>query len=73
MAFFKKYNGTQDRRLLVLERSTWVCIYGGLLTLVLGYFVGQQGASNSLYLRGGSIAVLLGLVQIYIRSRMQEK
>ena len=73
MAFFKKYNGTQDRRLLILERCTWICIYGGLLTLVLGYFVGQQGAANGLYLHGGGFAVALGLVQIYVRSRLQEK
>ena len=73
MAFFKKYNGTRDLRLLRLERFTWICIYGGLLALVLAYFLRRQGAPHSLYLRGGSIAVLLGLVQIYIRSRLQEK
>ena len=30
MAFFKKYNGTTNTKLVRMERLMWVLIYGGL-------------------------------------------
>lgn len=74
MAFFKKYNGTTDARLLRMERLIWVLIYGGLLTLVLAYFAGStQGVDATLLNVLGGIAVLAGVVMVFLRSRLHEK
>jgi len=37
MAFFKKYNGTTNVRLLRMERWIWILIYGGLLSIGFVY------------------------------------
>jgi hypothetical protein len=47
MAFFKKYNGTTDLRLLRLERVIWILIYGGLLSTVLSGFARDAGAQTA--------------------------
>jgi len=47
MAFFKKYNGTTNARLARMERLIWTLIYGGLLAMVLGYFIDQQEAQDA--------------------------
>ena len=54
MAFFKKYNGTTDKRLLRIERWTWILIYGGLLTSVVSYFMpaNPDGGVSRLRLKG---------------------
>jgi uncharacterized membrane protein HdeD (DUF308 family) len=73
MAFFKKYNGTTNARLLRIERLSWVLIYGGLLAVVLGVFIDQQEAQDgSLFYQFGGLAVLAGVVLIYLRSRLRE-
>jgi hypothetical protein len=46
MAFFKKYHGTTDKRLLRIERWTWILIYGGLLTSVVQATSSQIQAST---------------------------
>ena len=74
MAFFKKYNGTTNARLLRVERTIWVLIYGGLLSVVVGSFLEQQEAQDaSLFYHLGALAVGAGVVLIYVRSRMREK
>jgi uncharacterized membrane protein HdeD (DUF308 family) len=74
MAFFKKYNGTTNARLLRVERTIWVLIYGGLLSVVVGSFLEQQeGQDASLFYQLGALAVGAGVVLIYVRSRMREK
>jgi len=71
MAFFKKYNGTTDARLLRMERLTWVLIYGGLLTCVLSYFMpAEPDGGVSLMLGGGLLAVAIGTALIVVRSRL---
>jgi hypothetical protein len=74
MAFFKKYNGTNNARLLRMERAIWTLIYGGLLTAVLGYFSEhtQQRDGTALYIFG-AIAVVIGVLLIVIRSRLREE
>ena len=73
MAFFKKYNGTTNARLLRLERLIWALIYGGLLAVVLGVFIDQQQAQDgSLFYQLGGLAVVGGVVLIYLRSRLHE-
>jgi hypothetical protein len=72
MSFFSKYNGTTNARLLRLERLVWPLVYGGLLALVLGYFTDQtQGADASGLYAVGVIALAMGLVVFYLRSREQ--
>jgi uncharacterized membrane protein HdeD (DUF308 family) len=73
MAFFKKYNGTTNAKLVRMERMSWVLIYGGLLAVVLGFFMDQQEAQDaSLFYQLGGLAVAGGVVLIYLRSRLRE-
>ena len=74
MAFFKKYNGTTNVRLLRMERWTWVLIYGGLLSIVLSTFVDKiQGQGAPAFLLGGAAAVVAGVVMVVLRSRLHEE
>ena len=74
MAFFKKYNGTTNAKMVRMERLIWVLIYGGLLAIVLGLFVDRQGlADASLFYQFGGLTVLAGVVLIYVRSRLREE
>jgi len=72
MAFFKKYNGTTDKRLLRIERWTWILIYGGLLTSVFSYFMPPSpdgGFRTSMVC--GLLAVATGVAMIVVRSRLR--
>lgn len=74
MAFFKKYNGTTDLRLLRLERVIWILIYGGLLSTVLSGFARDAGArGHTALLVCGLFAVVLGVALIVLRSRLREE
>lgn len=74
MAFFKKYNGTTDVRLLRLERVIWILIYGGLLSTVLSGFARDAGAQgHTALLVCGLFAVALGVALIVLRSRLREE
>ncbi len=74
MAFFKKYNGTTNAKLVRIERLIWTLIYGGLLAIVLGVFIDQQEAQDAgLFYQLGGLAVLAGVVLIYVRSRLREE
>jgi hypothetical protein len=74
MAFFKKYNGTTNARLLRVERVIWALIYGGLLTLVLSYFAHEkQGVDVTLLQIIGGLAVAAGVVMVFVRSRLHEE
>jgi membrane associated rhomboid family serine protease len=74
MAFFKKYNGTTDVRLLRLERLIWILIYGGLLSAVLSGFARDAGAQgHQTLLACGLFAVAAGVVLIVVRSRLREE
>ena len=55
-----------------IETLTWVLIYGGLVSLSLGWFVRpQQGPWGELMIVGGFIAAAAGVVLIVVRSRMK--
>ena len=74
MAFFKKYNGTTDLRLLRLERVIWILIYGGLLCTVLSGFARDAGAQGHVALLAcGLFAVAVGVALIVVRSRLREE
>ena len=74
MAFFKKYNGTTNLRLLRMERWIWILIYGGLLSIVLSTFVDKiQGQGAPAFLFGGAAAVVAGVVMVVLRSKLREE
>ena len=53
-----------------LEKLVWLLIYGGLLLLCLAVFLRRSGAALGLALMlAGAVAVLLGVVLIWVRSR----
>ncbi len=54
-----------------LEKWIWILIYGGLLTLILGIATGRQDEALgwSMALPGAVLAVV-GVVLIYVRSRL---
>ncbi len=55
-----------------LEAVTWILIYGGLLTLVLGLWVAKiDDDTGSLLIVSGGLAAVVGVVLIYVRSRMK--
>lgn len=74
MAFFKRYNGTAHVGLMRLERTIWTLIYAGLLAVVLGVFMdrGESAAGVTVSIVGAAVAVV-GVVLIFVRSRMREE
>ena len=54
-----------------LQQIVWVLIYGGLLTVVLGATLQQNGdGSGAFFMMGGGFVAAVGAVLIYVRSRM---
>jgi formate hydrogenlyase subunit 3/multisubunit Na+/H+ antiporter MnhD subunit len=55
-----------------IETWTWVLIYGGLISLSLGWFATPaQGPWGELLIAGGIVAAIVGVVLIFVRSRMK--
>ncbi len=55
-----------------IETLTWVLIYGGLISLSLGWFVTPaQGPWGELMISGGIVAATVGVVLIFVRSKMK--
>ena len=51
----------------------WTFIYGGLMTCVASYFVGQQYPGLATIMTGvGVVAVIVGIVLIYVRSQIKD-
>ena len=73
MSYFKKSsNSTLSQAVAGFHSLIWVLIYGGLLTLVFGLFVeGIDSATGELMVLGGGIAAALGVVLIYLRSKIK--
>ena len=74
MGFFKPSTGTVSNKFVVrLEGLTWILIYGGLLTLVLGLWVEPIDDDTGWPLIvGGALAVIVGFALIYVRSRIKD-
>ena len=75
MSYFKRFPGGESNKFLTrLGTLTWVLIYGGLLTLLLGLWVepGDDNTSNVLMV-SGVIASVAGVVLIYVRSTMNDR
>jgi len=55
-----------------LEKTIWILLYGGLLSLVLGLFTQRVDDDLGLTLViGGGVAAALGAVLVYVRSRVR--
>lgn len=73
MSFFKNYDESTHVWLVRMEVAIWVLIYGGLLAVVLGAFAqGTQGQDATLLYWGGGTAVALGVLLVYLRSRLHD-
>ena len=72
MSYFKRSPGGESHKTLTrLGALTWILIYGGLLTLLLGLWVDSgDDTTSELLMVSGAIAAGLGVVLIYVRSRM---
>jgi hypothetical protein len=61
-----------DTNKLRVERLAWVCIYGGLLALVLGMFLQRQDrVLGDSFQIGGAAVAGVGAALIWVRSLMK--
>ena len=59
--------------LVRLQKLVWVYIYGGLLSIVIATFVRPTDESTAWWMTAvGGAVVLLGVVLIFVRSRLKE-
>jgi hypothetical protein len=72
MGFYKPgANHPTDPRMARLHKIIWALIFGGLLTLILGIFVGKtDDAIGWMMITAGSVMTLVGAILIYVRSTM---
>ena len=72
MGFYKPgANHPTDPRTARLHKIIWALIFGGLLTLILGIFVGKtDDAIGWMMIAAGSVMTVVGAVLIYVRSTM---
>ena len=55
-----------------IERLTWILIYGGLLTLILGWWVIPSDDGVGYLLLGcGAVIAVIGFLMIYVRSKIK--
>ncbi len=73
MGFYKPgANHPTDPRTARLHKITWTLIYGGLLALILGIFVGKTDAAIGwMMIAAGGVMTVVGAILIYIRSTMR--
>ena len=72
MGFYKPgANHPTDPRTARLHKIIWALIFGGLLTVILGIFVGKADeAIGWMMIAAGSVMTVVGAVLIYLRSTM---
>ena len=73
MGFFKPLTTAASNKAVArLQVLIWVLIYAGLLTLVLGLSVQRLDAATGwLLVAGGALVAEVGVVLIYLRSRIR--
>ena len=72
MGFYKPgANHTSDPKTARLHKIIWSLIFGGLLTLILGIFVGKaDDVIGWTMVATGGIMTIIGAILIYVRSTM---
>ncbi len=72
MGFYKPgANHPVDPSMARLHKIIWTLIFGGLLVLILGIFVGRvDDIVGWLMIAAGGVLVVIGVVLIYVRSTM---
>ena len=72
MGFYKPgANHTADPKMARLHKAIWALIFGGLLTIILGIFVGKADDSVGwTMVAAGGLMTGAGAVLIYIRSKI---
>ena len=72
MGFYKPgANHTADPKLARLHKIIWSLIFGGLLTIILGIFVGKtDDAIGWMMVVAGIVLTVIGAVLIYVRSTL---
>ncbi len=75
MGFYKPgANHPTDPRMARLHKIIWTLIFGGLLTLVLGVFVGKTDDVIGWIMMGaGCLMTVIGAVLIYVRSTLSSE
>lgn len=59
--------------LMWVQRLVWICIYGGLLAIVLGLFLAAAEPEQAAGIQSvGGVFVVIGVLLIYVRSRLKE-
>ena len=73
MAFFKHPSRAASNKVVQrIERLTWILIYGGLLALILGWWVlPSDDDTGWLLLAGGGLVAVVGFLLIYVRSKIK--
>ena len=73
MSYFERSSRTASNRLLQrIERLTWILIYGGLLALLLGWWVlPSDDDTGYILLAGGGLMAVVGFLLIYVRSKIK--
>ena len=73
MGFYKPgANHPTDPRTARLHKIIWALIFGGLLTLILGIFVGKtDDVIGWMMITAGAVMTLVGAILIYVRSTMK--
>ena len=72
MGFYKPgANHTADPKMARLHKIIWTLIFGGLLVVILGIFVGKaDDAIGWTMVAAGGVMTAVGAVLIYVRSTM---
>ena len=61
------------KTLMWVQRLVWIYIYGGLLAVVLGIFLARTDMMLARVIQSvGAVFVVIGVVLIYVRSRLKE-
>ena len=72
MGFYKPgANHPTDPRMARLHKIIWTLIFGGLLIVILGIFVGKtDDATGWVMIATGCVMTAVGAILIYVRSTM---
>ena len=72
MGFYKPgANHTTDPKTARLHKIIWALIFGGLLAIILGIFVGKaDDGTGWVMVAAGGLMTAVGAVLIYVRSKM---